>query len=284
VSGQSILIGTSSFTANGWKGPFYPVGLKSSDYLPFYAEHFDTVEIDSTFYACPSPQTVTNWALRTPKGFVFSLKVPQTITHEKGLVACEAEFEEFTKVVDILDEKLGVVVFQFPFFDKWKITDRHEFTDRLIPFLKKLPLDYKFAIEIRNKQWLDAEFADMLRVYKVALVLQDFSLMPHPNELTFDPITADFTYIRWLGDRKGIEALTQTWNKVVVDKTDRLASWVDYCQEIQKRGVKQYIYANNHFEGFSPATANKFRDLWAAKGLGQLAKPRPIQREGSLFE
>jgi uncharacterized protein YecE (DUF72 family) len=142
VSGQSILIGTSSFTANGWKGPFYPVGLKSSDYLPFYAEHFDTVEIDSTFYACPSPQTVTNWALRTPKGFVFSLKVPQTITHEKGLVACEAEFEEFTKVVDILDEKLGVVVFQFPFFDKWKITDRHEFTDRLIPFLKKLPLDY----------------------------------------------------------------------------------------------------------------------------------------------
>jgi uncharacterized protein YecE (DUF72 family) len=283
VSGQSILIGTSSFTANGWKGAFYPVGLKSSDYLPFYAEHFDTVEIDSTFYACPSPQTVTNWALRTPKGFVFSLKVPQTITHEKMRVACAAEFEEFIKVVHILDEKLGVVVFQFPFFDKWRVKDRHEFTDRLIPFLKKLPSGYKFAIEIRNKQWLDAEFAEMIRTYKVGLVLQDLSYMPLPTELDFDPITADFTYIRWLGDRKGIETRTQTWNKVVDDKTDRLISWVDYCQQIQKRGIKQYIYANNHFEGFSPATVAKFRGLWSERGLGELAT-RSIKRESSLFE
>lgn len=222
--------------------------------------------------------------MRTPKGFVFSLKVPKSITHEKGLVGCEAEVEEFIKVAHILDEKLGVVVFQFPFFDKWQVKDRREFTDRLIPFLKKLPSGYKFAIEIRNKQWLDAEFAGMLRAYNVALVLQDFSLMPQPNELTFDPITADFTYIRWLGDRKVIETLTQTWNKVVDDKTNRLASWVVYCQQIQKRGIAQYIYANNHFEGFSPATVNKFRNLWSAKGLGELADPRPIQREKLLFD
>jgi uncharacterized protein YecE (DUF72 family) len=284
VGTAPILLGTSSFTANGWAGSFYPVGLKSADYLAFYAEQFETVEIDSTFYACPKARTVANWAVRTPPGFVFSLKVPQSITHEKSLVDCDAELEEFTTVVSGLGEKLAVIVLQFPFFGNWSLKDRHEFTDRLIPFLKKLPAGYRFAVEIRNKTWLDAEFADLLRSFKVALVLQDWSFMPHPAELNFDPITADFTYIRWLGDRKGIEQLTMTWDKIVEDKTSRLVSWVDYCQQIQKRGVKQYVYANNHYEGHGPATIEKFRILWRDKGLGEVGKPRKTRGERLLFE
>ena len=81
----------------GWEGTFYPKGMRSSDYLSFYANHFHTVEVDSTFYACPTSRTVSNWAARTPENFVFSVKVPQTITHEKVLVDCDAELEEFLK-------------------------------------------------------------------------------------------------------------------------------------------------------------------------------------------
>ena len=262
VNPPSILLGTSSFTAAGWEGSFYPKGMRSADYLAFYVEHFHTVEVDSTFYACPSAQTVTNWAARTPEGFIFSVKVPKTITHEKVLSNCDAEVKEFLDTMSILGAKLGPVVFQFPFFDKWKIKDRHEFTDRLIPFLKKLPADRQFAIEIRNKKWLDAEFASLLRDQKIALVLQDRAFMPSPAELEFDPITADWTYIRWLGDRKGIEQQTTTWDKTVVDRTAELSIWVDYCYQIKNRGVMVYAYANNHYAGFAPATVALFWELW----------------------
>ncbi len=87
----SLLLGTSSFTANGWRGTLYPRGLKAADYLAYYAEHFSTVEIDSTFYACPAERTVANLGARVPEGFVFAVKVPQVITHEKVLRDCGAE-------------------------------------------------------------------------------------------------------------------------------------------------------------------------------------------------
>ena len=247
--------------------------MRSADYLAFYAEHFHTVEVDSTFYGCPTARTVSNWAARTPEGFIFSVKVPQTITHEKALVDCDAEFAEFVETMSILGAKLGPMVFQFPFFDKWKIKDRHAFTDRLIPFLRKLPAAYKFAIEIRNKKWLDAEFAGVLREHKVALVLQDLSYMPGPKDLTdkFDPIT--------------VEKLTLTWDKTVVDRTAELSSWVDFCYQIKKRGVLIYAYANNHYAGHAPATIEQFRHLWHAKGLPELNKPpRMRPKESLLFE
>src|SRR6201987_505605 len=80
-----IRLGTSSFTADGWNGAFYPKGMKSSDYLRSYSTRFDTVEVDSTFYCCPTIEPVHNWALKTPPGFIFSLKIPQTLTHQKIL-------------------------------------------------------------------------------------------------------------------------------------------------------------------------------------------------------
>ena len=249
VNHSPILLGTSSFTASGWNGSFYPRGMKPSDYLGFYAERFHTVEVDSTFYACPTARTVENWNARTPDGFVFSVKVPQTITHDKVLLDCDAEIAEFLEAMDILGPKLGPIIFQFPFLAKSVLRDRHEFTDRLVPFLKKLPAEHKFGVEIRNRDWLNAEFADLLRDHQIALVLQDRSWMPNPLELQFDPITAGWTYIRWLGDRKQIEAQTMTWDKAVVDRTAELSSWVDFCYQIMKRGVLVYAYVNNHYGG-----------------------------------
>ena len=253
--------------------------MKPSDYLRFYAERFHTVEVDSTFYACPTARTVENWNARTPEGFVFSVKVPQTITHGKVLVDCDAEIAEFIEVMDILGGKLGPIIFQFPFFSRSIFPDRHAFTDRLVPFLKKLPADHKFGIEIRNRDWLNAEFADLLRDHQIALVLQDRSWMPNPLELQFDPITADWTYIRWLGDRKQIEARTMTWDKAVVDRTAELNSWVDFCYQIMKRGVLIYAYANNHFQGHGPATVAKFLEVWANKGFGKIIRHEPSQRQ-----
>jgi len=277
-----IHLGTSSFTAAGWSGSFYPKGLKHSEYLAFYSEHFDTVEIDSTFYACPSPSTVKGWTQKTPDDFILAVKVPQTITHEKVLVDCDEEFKQFVETMSILGGKLGPMVLQFPYFNS-ELT-AGQFLSRLKAFLKKIPSGYKFAVEIRNKHWLNERLADLLREHKVALVLPDREWMPMPNELaeTFDPITTDWTYIRWLGDRKGIEQITKTWDRTVVDQTNKLSSWVDYCQQVQRRGVTIFAYANNHFGGHAPATVRQFRELWSAKGLPALDQPRRVRKKISL--
>src|ERR1700751_6358910 len=129
-----IRLGTSAFTAAGWPGAFYPRGMKSRDYLSFYSTRFDTVEVDSTFYRCPTIEAVSNWALKTPPGFIFSLKVPRTITHEKVLVECDKEFEEFFGTAQMLGERLGPIVFQFPYFNKDVFNSPVRFLDRLKPF------------------------------------------------------------------------------------------------------------------------------------------------------
>jgi uncharacterized protein YecE (DUF72 family) len=99
---SNIRLGTSEFTAAGWPGTFYPVGMKPADYLSYYATRFDTVEVDSTFYRSPPLTTVQGWYSKTPPGFVFAAKVPQKITHEKMLVDCDAEMTELLKVMDAL--------------------------------------------------------------------------------------------------------------------------------------------------------------------------------------
>ena len=264
-----ILLGTSAFTANGWEGSFYPPGMKSRDFLSYYATQFATVEVDSTFYGCPSPNTVKNWTARTPEDFIFSVKVPQVITHEKVLVDCDSEFEEFVLTMDILGPKLGPIIFQLPFFDRWKFPKQDGFLAVLTPFLKKLPADHKFAIEIRNKKWLDARFADVLREHNVALALTDTSFMPRPWELKqkFDLVTADFTYVRWLGDRKGIEEQTKTWDKTIVDRTSDLKNWVTVFKSLvsNTKVLKIFAFSNNHYAGHGPATAKLFWDLWNNK-------------------
>ena len=259
-----IHLGTSSFTAAGWESSFYPAGMKPAEYLTYYATKFDTVEVDSTFYRAPSASTVEGWARKTPENFIFAVKVPQSITHEKILADCDAEFTQFVKTMEILGEKLGPMLFQFPYFNRSVFTSGAQFTARLKPFLAKLPKGRMFAVEIRNKNWLDAAFAQLLRDHGVALALQDQSWMPLPSAYKFDPITADWTYIRWLGDRKEIENVTKTWDKVVVDRTKQLTSWVDFCYQIKKRGVSIFAYANNHYAGHAPATIKLFRKLWDA--------------------
>jgi uncharacterized protein YecE (DUF72 family) len=204
------------------------------------------------------------------------------------LLDCQ-EFETFMDTVDVLDDKLGPLLLQFPFFGKDVFDSDAQFVARLKPFFMKLPKvgPYRFAVEIRDKFWLKPRLLDLLRENNVALVLQDHSYMPGPVEIfeKFDPITADFAYVRLLGDRKGIEKLTMTWNKTIIDRTAELQSWVTVCDKIQKRGIPQYIYANNHYAGFSPATVNLFRSLCKENGIETpLHVKLPAIIEGTLFD
>jgi uncharacterized protein YecE (DUF72 family) len=109
-----LVLGSCSFTAEGWEKTFYPPGLKKTGYLGYYAEQFKTVEVDATFYGIPSEKTVRGWYERTPQEFVFACKVPQSITHESCLVGCDDQFRAFVNVMSILEHKLGPMVFQFP--------------------------------------------------------------------------------------------------------------------------------------------------------------------------
>jgi uncharacterized protein YecE (DUF72 family) len=261
-----LRIGTSAFTAAGWPGSFYPKGLPERDYLSYYATQFDTVEVGSTFYRTPVLSTVQGWNAKTPKRFIFAAKVPQIITHEKVLRDCDAELNQFLRTMDALGDKLGPMLFQFGYFNNKAFGGVNDFLARLVPFLKRLPNGYKFAVEIRNKNWLVAPFVEALRERGVALTLIDQSWMPRPAQWfdKLDPITAEFTYVRLLGDRKGIEEQTKTWDKVIVDRRAELLEWAKLCQPIVRRGVKLYVYVNNHYAGHAPATVEQFRQLWKA--------------------
>jgi uncharacterized protein YecE (DUF72 family) len=287
-SEPALYLGTSAFTAAGWAGTFYPPGMAPKQYLSHYATKFRTVEVDSTYYGTPSASTVTAWYEKTSPDFVFAAKVPQIITHEKVLVDCEPEFDEFIGRMDLLHEKLGPLLFQFPHFDKFAFKNAHEFLPRLRAFLKRsreMSPAAKFVVEIRNKSWLDARFADLLREFNVALALTDTSFLPRPWELPgqlvgpligkqrdelpsdlkkdqFDLVTADFAYVRWLGDRKAIEAQTTTWDKTVLDRRDDLLQWVKIFRELVKRNLTVYAYANNHYAGNGPGTVKLFWDAW----------------------
>jgi uncharacterized protein YecE (DUF72 family) len=185
------------------------------------------------------------------------------------LLDCEAEFDEFIGRMELLREKLGPLLLQFPYFDRYAFTSVAEFLARLRFFLKRARGIFpgELAVEIRNKGWLDARFADALREYNVALVLNDTSFVPQPWEMKehFDLITADFLYVRWLGDRKGIEKQTKTWDKIIVDRQEDLRRWVEVLRGLvmDKRIRKILAYANNHYAGHGPSTIQQFWELWS---------------------
>ena len=285
----ALYIGTSAFTAAGWEGTFYPPGTKPADYLRYYAQHFNSVEEDTTFYQIPSLSTVKGWNEKTPKGFIFAAKIPQVITHEKVLVDCDDDMAQFMKVMDALGEKLGPLLFQFGYFNKKAFVGVNDFLARLRPFLKKLPKGHRFAVEIRNKNWLVPQFVETLRERGAALALIDQAWMPRPAQWfeKLDPITADFTYVRWLGDRKGIEWQTKTWDKVIVDWSRDLAEWVEVLKTVHKRKIQIFAFANNHYAGYGPGTVELFWELWrrAVGGKAGSARSRGRAPENrKLFE
>jgi uncharacterized protein YecE (DUF72 family) len=135
--------------------------------------------------------------------------------------------------------------------------------ERLDRFLSDLPKGYRYGVEIRNKDWLKSGFADLCREHNVALVLVDQAWMPLADKLEkqFDPITTDFVYIRLLGDRKQIEAITETWDREVIDRQANLERWANYLAKLIERQIRTLVYVNNHYAGHAPTTVRRLRIL-----------------------
>jgi uncharacterized protein YecE (DUF72 family) len=260
----SLHLGTSSWSSQDWEGVFYPPGTPPSEYLPFYATRFGAVEVDATFYRVPSAAMTKKWRRDLPDGFLMAAKVPQAITHEKGLVDCGEDLAAFVEAMDNLGDRLGPLLFQFPYFKKDAEMTQAIFLDRLAKFLPGLPKGHRFALEIRNKGWLKPAFLDLLRAHGVALALIDHPWMPTAAQYLgeIDPITAEFAYVRWLGDRYGIEKVTKTWDKAIVDRTREMRGWVPAVREILARNRTVFGFFNNHYAGHAPASIELFEKIW----------------------
>lgn len=278
-----VRLGTCAFTAAGWVGSFYPRGLRSGHFIRHYAEEFTTVELDVTWYRVPSPEMIRGWYEKTPPEFVFAAKVPQMITHDKVLVDCRAELRSFLDAMAGLDEKLGPLLLQFPRFDRDYFSSLNDFLAVLEPFLRQLPRGFRFALEVRNREWVAPRLLDALKARGVAYAWTDHNRMPGPDQTQrrVNPITADFVYLRWLGDRYGIERLTQTWDRTIVDRTREIDKWGGIVRDLRERDLEVYGYVNNHYAGHAPATVRSLVDVIDPS----LRRPRPRREsQGVLFD
>lgn len=266
-----FLYGTSSWSEKSWLGPFYPPGTKPGDYLAYYATQFATVEADTTYYRAPSRDLTRGWMHKTPPGFLLSAKFPRSIVHAGEGEKPDAtrvlvpEFvgpdtQRFLQAMAEMGEKCGPLVMQFPYFNRAAFAGLGPFLERLEPYLASLPKDFRYGVEIRNKNWLVPELLDVLRRHAAALVLVDLVYMPHPADLArdLDLVTTDFIYARLIGDRKAVEAHTKTFDKIVTDQSARLTRWAELFESLMPRVRDTFVYANNHYAGFGPAT---IRDL-----------------------
>ena len=253
-----LRLGASSWSCKDWVGPFYETGTPPNEFIRAYARKFNTVEIDATFYAVPREATVKGWRERTPEEFLFSAKAPQVITHEKQVSDCDRELTHFLKVMSILGDRLGPILLQFPYFSRKSGMTETAFLDRLASFLPSLSSERQWAVEVRNKTWLGPALLDTLASNGVALALIDHPWMWRPDALfAMDGIqTGPFMYIRWLGDRYGIEKITKTWKETVVDRAADLDQWVTHIIRLLNSRVPTFGYVNNHYAGYAPDTLN----------------------------
>ncbi len=282
--------GTSSWSAKSWVGNFYPPGTPARDFLACYSQIFQSVEADVTYYRIPSPSMVDGWKRRTPDGFVFSAKMPRMIVHAGQGPAPDAErvlveehvrrpTEQFLSAMSRLGSRLGPLVLQFPYFNKHAFSEPGLFYERLDKYLDRLPQELRFCVEIRNKHWVTPEFLDLLRSHGAAFVLLDLAYMPHPAEIELDLLTADFTYARLIGDRKKLDALTDSFDRVVLDQSSGLKRWADFLGAIAGDVQELFVYSNNHYAGHGPATTAQLAAL--IEGREEPPAPR-VPRSGEL--
>jgi uncharacterized protein YecE (DUF72 family) len=288
----ALLLGTSSWSEKSWVGPFYPEGTKPGDFLAYYATHFATVEVDATYYRMPSRSAVLGWDRKTPDRFSMAAKFPKSIVHAgKGpepnaarLLGKSAQNEavDFCGLMRELGPKCGPLLLQFPYFNAHAFDAPDEFFDRLDPFLASLPSGHRYAVEIRNRGWLGRPLCDLLRRHNAALVLVDLNYMPHPADVIAagDVLTADFAYARLIGDRKKIDGITKTWDKVVVNQANSLQRWADVVRDITPQVHRTWIFANNHYAGHGPATV---RDLAERTGTALIDGGPPPGTQQQLF-
>lgn len=287
----NLWVGTSSWSSSDWCGVFYPEKIKPEDFITCYAQYFRTVEIDSTWHHMPGANAVRAWRERTPDDFLFAAKVPKTITHEKYLEDCQAEMTRFLQVMGGLGEKLGPLLFQFPYFAKGKDAEEYrsgaDFRARLGALLKTLPSDFRFVVEVRNANWIDSPLLDLLRQHRVALCFVDYYTMPALDQILkkWDAVTADFIYVRFIGNHKQIEAKIEKlkadkkkdkdWNELVLDRSREMSHWTPAIASLHARQIPAFVFFNNHYAGFAPGSIRLFAEWWEKQNKAAEMPRRP---------
>jgi uncharacterized protein YecE (DUF72 family) len=265
-----IRIGTQSWNYDAWVGPFYPDDTRPADFLTVYARAFDTVEVDSTFYAIPASKTVQGWARRTPDDFVFSLKLPQEITHERRLRNVDDLAAEFFDRARELGDKLGPILIQLgPDFGPTELP-------AVAQFLPKLPRDIRFAIEFRQRGWIHDGVLALLAEHNVALTLSEGRWIPRRQMMLLGArTTADFVYVRLIGVVQSIV----DYSRVQLDRTRELEAWADVIGRHSDEGREAFVYINNNFSGHSPASVRSLQRLLRQP----VTEPEQLGEQMSLF-
>jgi uncharacterized protein YecE (DUF72 family) len=236
-----VHIGTSGWHYKHWIGPFYPGKLPSSKMLRFYVEHFDTVEINNSFYRLPAPTAIQAWCRETPPGFCFAVKASRYITHNRKLNDPKETVEKFMSVAEKLERRLGPILFQLP--PGWKLN-----LERLDNFLSGLPRHHRYVFEFRNPTWNVPEVFGLLHRHNAAYCIYDLAGFQSPIQ-----ITANFTYIRLHGPAANkyqgdyTESALRTW-------ASRISAWRNDLKHI-------FAYFDNDQAGFAPKNARELKKM-----------------------
>lgn len=268
----SLKLGTQGWSYRDWVGPFYPAGTRSGDMLGTYARAFPTVEVDATAYAIPTDPTVQGWASQVGGAFEFALKLPQTITHERRLRDCDILLRKFLDRVRPLGSLLGPILIQLS--PAFRPSDASR--DVLDTFVSALPTDLRWAIEFRHPGWMTPAISELLGRHGVALVLVDGRWIRRDMipDLALEP-TADFAYLRWLGDeRRATEFSAPRGNR-----SEDLDFWAEVISSLRARVGLVYGYVSNLYEGHAPHTV---RELQQRLGLAPV-EPDALRQQGELF-
>jgi uncharacterized protein YecE (DUF72 family) len=244
-----VRVGLSGWNYGHWRGGvFYPPRLPVTRWLEFYAERFDTVEVNSTFYRLPRVDAVARWVEQTPPDFVFSVKASRYLTHIKRLRDLGPGLERFLERIEPLlgSPKLGPLLWQLP------PTFRRDH-ERLTGALARLPPELRHCIEFRDPSWFVEETYELLREHRVALAIGD---RPQVNAFQAHELTAPWTYVRFHSGTRGrrgnySESELREW-------AARLRDW-STTHEV-------FVYFNNDWEGFAPKNAALLERLLTASG------------------
>jgi uncharacterized protein YecE (DUF72 family) len=258
VEQQKIRIGTCAWSFDEWSGPLYPVDSPTNRWLEFYSRYLPTVEVDSTFYRAPAEEIARRWVEMTPSHFRFTCKLPKEITHERRLHDCSRELAAFLRALEPMASKLSVVLIQLP--PSYGPTEEKS---ELRHFLAQLPSDFRFAIEFRHAGWHRPHFIRLLEKHRVCWVWADMSPLNERNlaPFEFQPLTTDFIYLRLLGDTltkyEASGERLHRYGKLLWKREAALDSWALRIQRHLDEVRNVWIFANNHYEGFSPETCQR---------------------------
>jgi uncharacterized protein YecE (DUF72 family) len=227
---MKLHVGTSGFSYKEWKGSFYPKDLATRGMLRYYAERFQAVEINNTFYRMPTAEGLKSWTAEIPKGFAFTLKAPQLITHFKRLKDVNEPVVEFLKAAHALKDHLGALLFQLPPNMKKDIA-------RLGDFLKVLPSGRRVTLEFRHPTWFEEDVFDLMRDRGVALCIAEAE---EGVEVPFVS-TSDWGYVR---------LRMQDYTSA------QLKKWLERMRKAKWR--EAFVFFKHEDEGKAPQLATKF--------------------------